>query len=596
MTTRSGSSRSMRDTFPREATGFRTAAWLGGVPSFGERLDLFSQSTVEALQRAALFEGVGVRFYPDDPDVPVQSLSYKKLLSRVRRAAAAMAREGVNAGDRVLLVLPTSLDFLIAFFGVQWLGAIPVPSYPPAPLEPVQGAIDRLAHVMIHSKARFAVTEPALCEALGRAGPTEHPLRKVFMTEELHGDESAELSSAVGADSPCFIQYTSGSTGRPKGVLLTHRNIVSNIHAIGLGLQYRRSDSNASWLPLHHDMGLIGGVLTSVYWTIPLALLSPTAFLVSPIRWLRMIQDDGCTISAAPNFAYGLCAKRIAPEERASLDLSRWRVALNGAEPVNALTVRAFCEAFRGAGFSPEAMFPAYGLAEASLAVCFPRPGAPLRSCSLNRSALADGYVVPEESDTAVHVVCVGQPVAAHDVLLVDENGSIVGENEVGHVVVKGPAVMAGYYRDPEATDSVLRDGFLWTGDLGFRNKDGFYITGRVKDLIIVRGKNYYAEDIESRVEAIEGVRPGGVVAFALYDETRARDLVVCVCETKVQGEAARARLVEAIRESVSDHFGLAMEEVVLVAPGTIPKTSSGKRQRSLTRDAYTKQHRPPRG
>jgi acyl-CoA synthetase (AMP-forming)/AMP-acid ligase II len=305
------------------------------------------------------------------------------------------------------------------------------------------------------------------------------------------------------------------------------------------------------------------------------------------------------TLTAAPNFAYGLCAKRVRPRDRAGLDLSSLRLAMNGAEPVNVRTLRDFVEAFGSHGFSPSALYPVYGLAEASLAVTFPDLHAEVKSKGsdvgdyvrylvVDRAELACGRVVEKAGQGTMAVCSVGRPVPGHEVLIVDDKGRpLKDERVVGHVIARGPSVMKGYFGDAEATDRVLRNGWLWTGDLGFHDKGELFITGRSKDMLIIRGKNFYAEDLERIVERIEGVRPGGAVAFGVYDEQRAADVAVMVCETKVDDEAKKQVLAGAVSEQVATQSGLVLDEVVLVPPGTIPKTSSGKRQRGLTRQLY---------
>jgi acyl-CoA synthetase (AMP-forming)/AMP-acid ligase II len=318
-----------------------------------------------------------------------------------------------------------------------------------------------------------------------------------------------------------------------------------------------------------------------------MVLMSPTVFLMRPARWLWAIHQHRGTITSAPNFAYALCNKRVRASDRQGLDLSSLRLTLNGAEPVNLKTLLDFEETFAPHGFRPEAMFPVYGLAEATLAVTFPPPGEPLRSQQVDRASLAAGVVKPATGEGSTAIVCVGKAVPGHVVQIVDARGSAAGDREVGHVIVRGPSLMQGYFQDPKATQAVLRDGWLWTGDLGYLSDGGLYITGRAKDLIILRGKNHYAEDVERVAEHIEGVRAGGAVAFAVYDDEKATDLVVVVCETRLEDEGARETLVEAVSERVSMECGFTLDEVVLVPPGTIPKTSSGKRQRALCRQRY---------
>jgi fatty-acyl-CoA synthase len=373
-------------------------------------------------------------------------------------------------------------------------------------------------------------------------------------------------------------------------VLLSHRNLVNNIHAIGQALRINRSDVVVSWCPLYHDMGLIGVLLFSVYWRLPLVLLSPTAFLARPSRWLRAIDRFKGTLSPAPNFGYAMCVNRVGAEERAGLDLSSWRFAMNGAEPVNYRTLVDFEKLYAPHGFKMESLYPVYGLAEASLAVTFPRPGAGVRYELVDRQELANGRSVLSSGKAAMAVVSVGRAVPGHFVAVVDETGAPLPEREVGHVVVLGNSNMEGYFEDPEATGRVLREGWLWTGDLGYFADQNLYVTGRAKDLIIIRGRNIYAEDLERVAERVPGVRPGCAVAFgieALDGESGGTERAVLVAESRARDREERDALAGLIRQRGSEFCDVELHDVVVAEPGTVPKTSSGKRQRSQCKQLY---------
>ncbi|MBL9039545.1 MAG: fatty acyl-AMP ligase [Archangium sp.] len=590
-----------RSSFPLDIDldGFRTKAWSGGLPRREEELKPLYRTLLHALSAAAkLSTDQGIRLLPDDEDEAPQFLSYAELYRRAMEVAGGLQQKGFAPGDRAMIVMPTSFEFFIAFFAVQAAGGIPVPSYPPAALEKVELALERLQHVATHAEVKVCLTTRPLLTLLGGLAMNVPSLQVLTTLESL---PTAKISKVVPrSEDPAFIQYTSGSTGRPKGVLLTQRNLVSNIHAIGQVNRINRTDVVVSWLPQYHDMGLIGGVLYAVYWRIPVVLLSPMAFLMRPVRWLQAISTYRGTLTAAPNFAYALCVKRVRPRDLEGLDLSSWRLGLNGAEPVNVQTLRDFAAKFATVGFKASTLYPVYGLAESTVGVTFPdmhratsprgggeKLAALVRYLTVDRAALAAGRVEQRSGPGSVSLVSVGRPLPGHEVWVVDDRGRPVGERVVGHVVTRGPSVMKGYFRDQAATDKVLRDGCLWTGDLGFVDTGELFIAGRAKDLIIVRGKNFYAEDLEHVVERIDGTRGGGVVAFSVYDEEKANDLVVLVCETTLEDDAARQKLATAITEAVSESAGLTLDEVVLVPPGTIPKTSSGKRQRGQTRQAY---------
>ncbi len=581
-------SRVFRSSFPEfEREDFRTGAWKLKVPSRPEDLQPLHPTLLHAFAAAArLEEKKGITLIPEDEDAPEELQSYARLYDRSKRVAAALASRGVKRGDRVLIVLPTGFEFLLAFFAVQRLGAIPVPSYPPAALEKAEVGLERIQHIARHSGATTCISSSGLLPLLGSLGRSRQGLHDLVAVEALLAFQTKTAPKAhARAEDPAFIQYTSGSTGHPKGVLLSHGNVVANLHAAGQGLRIGRKDVVVSWLPLYHDMGLIGGLLFAIYWRVPLALMAPTTFLLQPARWLWAIHRHKGTLTASPNFGYALCAKRVRARDREGLDLSSMRCALNGAEPVNQHTTDAFLREFEPHGFRREAMFPVYGLAEATVAVTFPRPGDPGKHLDVDRAALAAGYVEPKKGEGSTALVCVGRAVPGHELQIVDEKGRATPPAEVGHLIVRGPSVMQGYYGDAKATAAVLREGWLWTGDLGFRDADGdLYIAGRAKDLIIIRGKNYYAEDVERVIERLPGVRAGGAVAFAVYDEEKATDLVVAVVETRPPEDAA---LPAAISAAVLQECGISLDEVVLAPPGTIPKTSSGKRQRALCRAQY---------
>jgi acyl-CoA synthetase (AMP-forming)/AMP-acid ligase II len=539
----------------------------------------YAPTIAEAFFRTATAcPAIGITLLAEKPDVPETFRSYRELTIEARRMAAALAAEGVRTGDRVMMVLPTSFEFVTTLFAIQLLRAIPVPVYPPATLEKLGVALAKLRHVAVHSGASLVVTDSKLQVILGELAAPQRPMVTVeaLQRRSVHGIDVV----ATCADDAALIQYTSGSTGNPKGVRLSHWNLVSNIHASGQAVKVRAGDAVGSWLPLYHDMGLIGNLLFSIYWQLPLVLMSPTAFLMRPIRWLRAISDHRVSIVASPNFGYERCVARVSEDEMEGLDLSSLRIALNGAEAVNHKTIAAFAQKFASVGYDPNAMFPSYGLAEATVAVAFSEPGAPTRFDRVDRVELANGRARPSSEHDAVVFTGCGTAVPAHAIAIVDDDGNVLPDRSTGNVVVTGPSVMTEYYRDPDHTARAVRDGVLWTGDLGYLVEGTLFITGRVKDLILVRGKKYYAEDIEAAAETVEGVRQGCTVAFGIYNEDSACDQLVMVCETRVEGDEQRCALQRAVATQVQEVIGLAVREVVLVEPGTLPKTSSGKRQR----------------
>ncbi len=581
--------RVFRSSFPEaEDTGFRTNAWRYGLADSPDDLRPLHATLLHALATAAKLEDkIGITLLPERKGDPTH-ISYRELYHKATYMAEALKDLGVQPGDRVMLVLPTSLDFAVAFFAIQFAGAIVVPAYPPAGLR-LRAGLDRLGHIANHAGVKLCITANLVKPVMGELALRAKGVQNIVAIEDLNLDKKPDKNVKVRAQGSdfSFVQYTSGSTGNPKGVLLTHKNLCSNIQAIGQALRINREDVVVNWCPLYHDMGLIGTFLFSIYWRTPYVLMSPISFLQKPSRWLRAIHDYRATLSPAPNFAYGMCVSRIKPEEREGLDLSSWRMAMNGAEPVNYRTLVDFGNTYKEYGFEMSSFLPVYGLAEGTLAAAFPRPGSPVRFEVVDRQELANGRSVLASGKGSMAVVSVGRKVPGHEILILDENGAELEEREVGHIVVAGDSVMHGYFEDQAATDRVLKDGWLWTGDLGYQADDNLYITGRAKDLIIVRGRNIYAEDIERIGERVEHIRPGGIVAFGVYDEEKKRELVLVVAETKLEDEKAIAELAQKVSEKVAEFCSVDLDEVLIVGPGTIPKTSSGKRQRSLCRAQY---------
>lgn len=580
--------RVFRSTFPEiERSNFRTSVWAYGVPERPEELQPLHGTLLHALATAAKLEDtIGITLLPEKEGGAEEAVSYRQLYHAATRISKGLAARGVAPGDRVLMVLPTSIEFVATFFAIQLRKAIPVPTYPPVGLR-MKAGLDKLGLVAEHAATRLCVTSERLKPLMGDLVLRAPVVRELATVEELSRSSASEERFRAASDDPAFIQYTSGSTGTPKGVLLSHRNLVCNIHAIGQAARINRTDVVVNWCPLYHDMGLIGTLLFSIYWRIPLVLMSPVSFLSKPSRWLRAIHRFGGTLSPAPNFGYGMCVSRVSDAERRGLDLSTWRFALNGAEPVNYRTLVDFERTYRPHGFSLSCLYPVYGLAESSLAVTFPRPGSGVRYEVVDRQELANGRAVLSSGKGSMAVVSVGQPVPGHYVAVVDEEGQPLPEREVGHVVVSGKSVMQGYYDAPEATRQVLQDGWLWTGDLGYFADKNLYLTGRAKDLIIIRGRNIYAEDLERTAERVKGIRPGSVVAFGIHDEGQEAERVVVVAETRLRDKAAREALAAVVRERIAEFCEVVVSEVLLVDPGTIPKTSSGKRQRSMCRELF---------
>jgi fatty-acyl-CoA synthase len=540
------------------------------------------------------------------------TLTFGELYAAAQRCAAELARRGVPAGGRVALMLPTSRAFFVSYAGILLAGAIPVPIYPPFRADRIEEYAERQSAILKNAEVCLLLTFRQ-AEAVARLlKPRVKSLMEVAGAEKLidAADKAPPPSPgalplhltgsrARKASDIALLQYTSGSTGDPKGVVLTHANLLANIRAIGEAVELGPGDVGVSWLPLYHDMGLIGAWLTLLHFGVPLAVMSPLAFLTRPERWLKAFQKYGGTISAAPNFAYELCVRKIADKDIQGLDLSNWRAALNGAEPVNPETLQRFAERFAPYGFRREAQLPVYGLAEASLAVTVP---------PLNRGALidriereaftADGRAVPARTGeaSAIAFVSSGKPISRHEVRIVDANGHEVSDRTEGFLWFRGASATSGYYKNEEATEALLPMGpaesdgeYAWvnSGDRAYRADGEIYVTGRVKDIIIKGGRNLYPHEVEELAARAEGIRKGCIVAFGLKDEVSGTEKLVVVAESREREPSRRATIAAAVTETVSQGLGLPPDRVELIPPGSIPKTSSGKLRREETKQLY---------
>jgi len=496
----------------------------------------------------------------------------------------------------VALMLPTSPEYFGAYLGILRAGAVPVPIYPPARASQLEDHVLRHAGILANAQAVLLVTVP---EAMGVARLLQARvpgLRQLCTTAQL---AAPPLSGAVEPGAPAmpvtvhgediaFIQYTSGSTGSPKGVALTHANLLANIRAMAEVEQVTPGDVFVSWLPLYHDMGLIGAWLAALVVGFPTVVMSPLAFLARPARWLQAISRYRGTLSAAPNFAYELCLKHVGDADLAGLDLRSWRLACNGAEAVIPDTLQRFGQRFAPCGLRPEAIAPVYGLAEACVGLLFPPLGrSPLIDRVQRDPFTRQGLALPAPADdsTALRFVACGRPLPGHAVRLVDAQGRELGDRVEGRLEFTGPSATAGYFRNPAQTERLIHDGWLDTGDRAYRADGDLYITGRVKDIIIRGGRNLYPQEIEAAVGAVDGVRKGCVAAFGSPDPASGTERLVVLAETRARDAAARSRLHEAVLAAVVGAIGEPPDQVLLVPPHTVLKTSSGKVRRSACRD-----------
>ena len=526
-----------------------------------------------------------------ESDGDERTITYGGLWREAAAVAGGLRAEGVGRGDTVALMLPTGKDFLRAFQGILIAGAIPVPIYPPARLDQLDEYAGRQSAILADAGVQVLVTIAKAKPIATVLRPRVRSLRRVATPDEL-AERGQPWASAEGAGAdPAFIQYTSGSTGQPKGVLLTHENLLANIRAIAFGLGATPIDVGVSWLPLYHDMGLIGSWLFCLHQGLPLALQSPLSFLARPERWLWAIHERRATLSAAPNFAYELCVRKIADSAIEGLDLSSWRCALNGAEPVNPETVDRFVARFSPYGFRREAMMPVYGLAENSVALCFPPPGRGPKLDRIERARFErEGRAVPAAEDDAgaLRLLSVGAPLPEHEVRIVDDAGEERPDRTLGRLVFRGPSMTAGYFGKLEATAARTTPiGFLDSGDLAYRADGEHYIAGRSKDLIIKAGRNLVPQELEEAAAHVPGVRRGCVVAFGVTNEESGTERLVVAAETRVKDAERREQIAADITRRVTDAVGMPPDAVALVPPGAVPKTSSGKVRRNETREMY---------
>ena len=536
-----------------------------------------------------------VAYYFTDGEDAEESLTYEQFDRRARAIAARLADLGM-AGQRALLLYPQGLEFIVAWFGCLYAGVVAVPAFPPRRNRNTQ----RIEAISDDCQAKVALTEHDVLsrvEDLVEEAPHLKRLTWVATDRIAEGDGAGWNPPLIQPESLAMLQYTSGSTGTPKGVMLSHANLMHNVQIICYSFELHRKGSGLSWLPTYHDMGLVGGVLMAMFYGRPAVLMSPMAFLQKPIRWLRGITKYGVTVSGGPNFAYDLCTDKITEDQLAGLDLSRWEVAFNGAEPVRADTLARFTERFGPYGFRPESHYPCYGMAETTLIVTGSYKGRPkiIRTFDGRQLDARQVVPVPAESPGARQLVGCGHALPDEQVRIVNpDDFRELPPDQIGEIWVSSPSVAQGYWNNLEATENTFRlhitgtnEGpFLRTGDLGFMQDGELFVTGRIKDLIIVRGVNRYPQDIEMTVErASERIQPQAVGAFAVDLAGRERLIIVAEVERTRKGDWSE--VIAAVRKSVTAEHELPPDAVVLVRFGSVPKTSSGKIQRHACRDEF---------
>lgn len=556
---------------------------------------LSADTLVEILRERAARQGSDLlyRFLYGEQEL---SMTYERL-DRLAQSTAASLLEHCSPGDRALLIYPPGLDYIVALFACMYAGVISVPSYAPRPNRP----LTRLESIVANSEPRLVLTTRGLLDSPKsifhqKEGPLAN--RYVMATDDLPSDRFCDFKATkISADTPVILQYTSGSTAFPKGVTLTHGNIVHNTAAIERNFPLDTASSTVFWLPPYHDMGLIGGILQPLCTGFPVTLMSPVAFLQRPARWLQAITRYRATCSGGPNFAYDLCVRRISDDEVDELDLSSWKVAFNGAEPIRKQTLEDFSEKFGRCGFDRKSLHPCYGLAESTLmATGMDRAGSGLQFRGVSRTAMERDEIAPAlGSDDETWLVSSGLAAGNQDVRIVDSTSfETLPIGRVGEVWISGPNVAAGYWGRPKETEETFgahlatdEGPFLRTGDLGFLHENQLYITGRIKDLIIIRGQNYYPHDLEFTAQRSHpALQPSSGAAFSVQ-----RDGVEqLILAQEVDGRRESKEITEIatrISASITETHDLRVDDIVLVKPWTLPRTTSGKMQRYLCRSAY---------
>jgi acyl-CoA synthetase (AMP-forming)/AMP-acid ligase II len=530
------------------------------------------------LERAAESQDAGLRIL--DRQERARWFPWSEILRRARRVAGGLQTSGVVRGDRVALVYPTCVEFFDAFFGVLLAGAVPVPLYPPVRLGRLEEYDGRTAAMLRAVEAGLVLSDRRVRRLLGPAIEEARPVLGCQTIERL--PESTPSAEIPDAGDLALVQFSSGTTVDPKPVALSHRAVVAQTVRLnafwpdGNGAVH----SGASWLPLYHDMGLIGCVFPALERPAVLTLLPPELFVARPAAWLRAISRYGATVSPAPNFAYGLCVDKIRDEEMDGVDLSSWRVALSGAEPVAPRVLRTFRERFSKWGLRSDALTPVYGLSEAALAVTFSPVERPFTSRYFDRDELAASHRAVEDPG-GVEIVSLGRPLPGFELRIVDRDRLDLPPNRLGRVLVRGPSLMDGYLGLVRATAEVLRDGWLDTGDLGFIADGELYLSGRAKDVLILRGRNHSPVEVEHAVDRVDGVRVGCAAAVSYLSEDADSEVLIVLVEARRDAPATcYPRIADAAALAVRAATGLQPDHVEVLEAGTLPRTSSGKIRR----------------
>ncbi len=524
-----------------------------------------------------------------DDDGQEQRLSYGELLQRVSAVAAGLQARDIGPGDAVALMLPTSLAFFHCFLGILLAGAVPVPIYPPARPSQLEDHLRRHAAILDNAGAKWLIASGEVALPAGLLRGLVAGLGGVVLADDLLACRASLVEVPSAGTDLALLQYTSGSTGNPKGVTLTHAQLLANIRAMARAAQVGRHDVFVSWLPLYHDMGLICAWLSCLVYAIPFVVMSPLRFLAAPQRWLQAIHDYRGTLSGAPNFAYELCLRRVPDELIGRLDLSGWRIAFNGAEPVNPGTMERFAARFAACGLDAKALAPVYGLAECAVGLAF-TPQRGLLVDSIDRAAfstLGQAQPAAPADPNPLRFVACGRPLPGYELRVVDASGTELPERREGRLQFRGPSATSGYWRNPQANARLFDGDWLETGDQAYLAGGELYLSGRAKDIVIKAGRNIYPQEVEEAVGRIAGVRPGCVAVFGSPDPASGTERLVVAAETRLSAAAALAALRQAIQDQVVELLGLPADEVWLSQQRIVLKTSSGKVRRAASRALF---------
>ena len=531
-----------------------------------------------------------IQIYTDELDGEI--ITYQQLKQGASKVAGGLQERGLRPAEPVSIMLPSGPDYFYSFYGILMAGGIPVPIYPPARPSQLEDHMRRHARILSNCLANILITVPEAKRVAQLLKSHVPSLQHIVSVSEFTESSHISTPPVLSTNDIAFIQYTSGSTGNPKGVVLTHANLLANIRAMGEVVNAGPKDVFVSWLPLYHDMGLIGAWLGSLYYAAYFVVMPPLSFLARPERWLWAIHHYRGTLSASPNFGYEYCLRRLKDEDLKGLDLSSWSAAFNGAEAVSPETIQNFDQRFAAFGFNTRAMMPVYGLAESSVGLAFPPLGrGPLIEHIERSTFMHSGHAKPiqGEDKNALKFVSNGSPLPKHQIRIADPAGHELPEHQEGRLEFRGPSSTSGYYRDAKKTQELFDEDWLDSGDLAYIANGEVYVTGRIKDIIIRAGRNIYPHELEEAVGNIPGIRTGRVAVFGSEDPITGTERLIVMAETRSTDPAEQEKLYTEINTLASDLTGAPPDEIVLAPPNTVLKTSSGKIRRAASREVYEK-------